>query len=256
MKMSLIEMVQSIMSDMDSDEVTAISDTTESTQVASIIRDVFFQMVANTVIPEHKSLGQLDNADTDSLVFLKIPDTVKRIEWIKYNKLTVDQTDNQWGTLKYLEPETFLHTIMTRPSSEDTTVSVTDPDSGVVLDMIRNDTAPTYWTSFDDEYICFDSYDAAVDAVGLDGTKTMCWVTNIPQWSTDDEAVPDVDDNLFPMFLAEAKATCFALLKGQAVGKIEKQARNQKIYASNDKHRTLQTEKESTGSTGPNYGRR
>lgn len=254
MKMSLIEMVQSIMSDMDSDNVDHLTDTQEASQVASIIRDVYFQMVSNSVIPEHKSLGQLENAASDTLVFMQIPDTVKRIEWIKYNKITDDQDDNQWGEIRYLEPETFLHTVMTRPSSDDTTVSVIDPDSGVTLDMIRNDTAPTYWTSFDDEYICFDSYDATVDASGLDGTKTMCWVTNIPEWNTDDTFIPDIDDNLFPLLLAEAKSTSLALLKGQPVGKIEKQARNQKIYAQNDKHRTLQTEKASTNT--PNYGRR
>jgi hypothetical protein len=254
MKYSLLEMVQSIMSDMDSDDIDTISDTEEAMQVVNIIKDVYFQMVSNSTIPEHEGLGRLESADTDSLVFMKIPDSVKRIEWLRYNKIQTGQTDDQWGEVVYLSPKEFVHIIMTRPSSDTTTVTVTDPDSGVTLDMIRNDTAPTYWTSFDDEYVCFDSYDSVVDPIGLVSSKTLCWVTNIPYWETDDDFIPDIDDNLFPVLLTEAKSTAFSVLKGQAVGKIERQARNQKIYASNDKYRTAQAQKASTNT--PDYGRK
>jgi len=221
MKMTLLELVQSILSDMVSDDVTSIADTPESLQVASTIRDVYYQLVTNQTIPEHQALKQLTSAGVTAKVFMQIPATVQRIESIKYNKIKAGDTDN------------------------------------VFSDMITNDAPPTYWTSFDDDYICFDSYDAAVDASGLVGTKTLCWATVTPTtWAMNDTFVPDIDDNFFPLLLAEAKSTCFMNLKQQANGKVDKQARNQKVALQNDKHRTAAAEKASTGSTGPNYGRR
>lgn len=254
MKQSLLEMVQSILSDMDSDDIDSLSDTAEALQVASTIRDVYFQMISNQTIPEHQSLAQLESADDDTLVFMKIPDTVSKVIWFKYNKIADGDTDNSWAPIVYKTPPEFLDIILKRSSSDTNVISVVDPDSEVTIDAIRNDHAPSYWTSFDDEYIVCDSYDVAVDPQGLDGTKTLLWVNNIPVWAFDDEFVPDLDDNLFPLLLAEAKSTCFVNLKQTANPKIEKQAKNQRIFASNDKHRTDASQKKSTDS--PNFGRR
>ena len=257
MKMTLLELVQSILSDMVSDDVTSIADTPESLQVASTIRDVYYQLVTNQTIPEHQALKQLTSAGVTAKVFMQIPATVQRIESIKYNKIKAGDTDNVFSDILYLSPAAFLKILMGRKSSDTNVVSATDPTSSIALDMITNDAPPTYWTSFDDDYICFDSYDAAVDASGLVGTKTLCWATVTPTtWAMNDTFVPDIDDNFFPLLLAEAKSTCFMNLKQQANGKVDKQARNQKVALQNDKHRTAAAEKASTGSTGPNYGRR
>ena len=42
MKRTLLEMVQSILSDMDSEDVNAVSDTLEAQQVASVIEDTYY----------------------------------------------------------------------------------------------------------------------------------------------------------------------------------------------------------------------
>jgi hypothetical protein len=44
-KMTLLEMTQDILSDMDSDEVNSINDSVESLQVAQIIKTTYFNIV-------------------------------------------------------------------------------------------------------------------------------------------------------------------------------------------------------------------
>ena len=53
MKRTLLSMVQSILSDMDSEDVNAISDSIEAQQVASVIEDTYFNLVSARDIPEH-----------------------------------------------------------------------------------------------------------------------------------------------------------------------------------------------------------
>ena len=47
MKKTVLEIVQDIMNDMDSDKVNSISDTVESQQIAQTVRTVFESMVTN-----------------------------------------------------------------------------------------------------------------------------------------------------------------------------------------------------------------
>jgi len=256
MKMTLLELVQSIMNDMVSDSVVSINDTPEALSIASIIRDTYYQLITNQVIPEHQALVQLTSAGS-AKVFMKMPDTIIKLAWIKYNKIKAGETDNVFGNVIYKKPFEFMQLLLGRKSGDPNVVTATDPTSSITLDMFQSNAAPSYWTTFDDEYICFDSYDVAVDPVGLVSSKTLCWASLTPTpWSMTDSFVPDIDDNVFPLLLAEAKSTCFVDLKQQPNGKVDKQARNQKVALQNDKHRTAATQKASTGSTGPDYGRR
>ena len=56
MKTTLLQIVQSILSDMDSEEVNSISDTTEALQIASVVEDTYYNIVAARDIPEHNTL--------------------------------------------------------------------------------------------------------------------------------------------------------------------------------------------------------
>lgn len=259
MKYTLLEMVQSIMSDMDSDEITAITDTVESEQVASIIRDVYFQFIANNIIPENRQLFQFASALTASKVFLKIPDTISQVLTFRYNVIESGDTINRYSEIQYKNPEDFLRIVMDYDNTDTTVTTTIDPTSSTVI-YVYNDQAPTIWTSFDDKYICVNAYDAAVDASGLVGTKTIGWGTVNPTWTVSGSFVPAMDDNLFPYLLAEAKSTCFVNLKQQANPKIEKQSKDQRIKIQHGKYRTSTTQKASFNPTspfrGPNYGRR
>ena len=255
MKMNLLQMVQSIMSDMDSDVVTSIADTDEAGQVASTLRDVYFQLVSTQTIPEFESLLQLEDAGT-ALVYMKIPDIVKQVYSIRYNVKRATDTFDQIKPIQFYPVQDFLDRITNNKSDDTNIVSATDPTSGLAI-FVRKDKPPEYWTSFDDKYITFDSYDAVADTSGLVASKTLCWGTNNQDtFSLIDSFTPVMDDNFFPLLLAEAKSTCMMNLKQQANPKIERQARNQRIWLQNEKFRTAATENEAISPAYPNYGRR
>lgn len=85
MKQTLLELTQDILSSMSSDEVNSISDTTESTQVATIIKQKYFDIINRVQLPEHDQLLQLDPS-TDPLqpVLMYVPAGVADIKWLKY----------------------------------------------------------------------------------------------------------------------------------------------------------------------------
>ncbi len=54
MQMTLLELVQSIPSDLDSEDVNSISDTIEAEQIASVVRDTYYNIIAGRELPEHQ----------------------------------------------------------------------------------------------------------------------------------------------------------------------------------------------------------
>jgi hypothetical protein len=254
-KLTLLQIVQSILSDMESDEVTDIADTPESEQVASTVRDVYFQMITNKIIPEHHSLVSLTNAGGTAKTFMLIPATVARIQEIWYNKIKTGETRVQYAKIPYMPPDEFLAKSFELDSTASDVTTATDPTSSLTI-YVLNDEGPSYWTSFDDEYVCFNSYDAVVDASGLTAAKTRCSARIIPTWTHTSAGIPDMDENLFPMLLAEAKSTCFVNLKQTANAKIEQQVRQQKVSYQHDKYRTKASQEKSFSSPGYSTGRK
>ena len=85
MKFTLLDMTQNILSAMSSDEVNSISDTTESMQVAQIIKNKYYDIVSRGELPEHQELFQLDPAtDGSTPVLMFVPDGVSKINSIRY----------------------------------------------------------------------------------------------------------------------------------------------------------------------------
>ena len=141
MKMTLLEMVKSIMSDMDSDEVTSITDTVESEQVASTIKDVYDQLVSNEVIPEQRSLKKLEAVSPTNVAFLKIPDDVNVVLSLRYNVIRDGDTAEAYSHVDYKDPECFLTEVLALQTDDAHVVSVLDPNSGVTL-HVRSDGPP------------------------------------------------------------------------------------------------------------------
>jgi hypothetical protein len=85
MKYSLLELTQSILASLSSDEVNSIGDTTESQQVVNIIETVYYNMAARSELPEHQGLIQLVGSDNPiKPVLMTVPSNVTKIEWIEY----------------------------------------------------------------------------------------------------------------------------------------------------------------------------
>ena len=243
MKRTLLQIVQNILSDMDSEDVNSISDSIEAEQIASVVRDVYYNMVSTRMIPEHQELVKLVSLSNSALpTHFQVPDSVKRIDFIRYNVSTT--SDIEFKEIQYIEPLLFL----TLHQDGANVTTVYDVNGNTPL-LIRNDQMPTYYTSFDDLHIVMDSYKSDTDQI-LAENKTQALGHKIPTFTISDNFTPDLDEVLFPYLIAESKSTCFSLFKSGVDQKIEQAARRQKSYMQSDMYRVKKENKR------PYYGRR
>lgn len=225
MKLTLLELVQDILSDMVSDEVNSIDDTIESQSVAQIVKTTYLDMITNRNWPHTRKLVQLDGLANISLpVYLKLPTNLKELVVIEYDCRKLGDTANSYRGLKYKYPDEFLKIMSGRKSDDPNMAVITDP-SGVKLNIFTNK-APEYFTSFNDVDIVCDSYDISVDDT-LKSSKTNCVAYLIPSWERSDTAIPDLPIEAFPALLAEAKSTAFYTIKQMVNEKAEQKATRQ-----------------------------
>lgn len=225
MKLSLLEITQDVMNEIDAEEVNSINDTIESQQVAAIIRSCFLELTSNRNWPQQRKLIQLEGlADLTKPNYLKAPDALKELKFFNYECHKDGETKEVWKEIKYKEPDSFLRYVSGRNSDNSNIIKVTDFGGSDLL--IVNDMAPQYWTSFDDKYIVTDSYDVAVDDT-LHQLKTQCLAYLSPVWVHEDDAIPDLPDEAFALLVAESKSTASLALKQTADQKSEQKAARQ-----------------------------
>lgn len=231
MKRTLIDIVREILSEMDSDDVNALGDTVESLQVASIVRSCYFEMLSSRNWPHLRKLVQLEHSgDPNRPTHMKVPENIKELVFFKYDKAKENSTTLEtYSDVKYKYPDEFLRLTASRNNNNNHVVSVMD-FSGSKLLIIDN-LAPSYWTSFDDNYIVCDSYDKAVDDA-LQKSKTQALLYSNPVWIHLEDAIPDLPDEAFPALVEEAKSTAFITIKQMANDKAEQKARRQERWLS------------------------
>lgn len=248
MKMSLLEMVQDIMSDMSSDAVNYIDETEESLQVVQIIKSTYNEMMTRREWPHLQRLLTLSSYGSVNHPTLMIPpENLRRLEWINYNRRSAAAPQDNFQPVKYLAPNNFVQLTNTRNIANPGVLLVVLP-SGTTIRVLNN-VPPSYWTSFDDSLVVFDSFDRSIENT-LQGPQSQCMAHVYPTWETIDTFVPDIPTHLFPALLAEAKSACFYTLKSQANEKAEQQSSRQQRVMS------MQSWKLAGGITYPNYGRK
>lgn len=253
-KDTLIEIVQDLLSDMDSDEVNSISDTVEADQVARIVRRVYRDMVEELDLPSNGDIITLeDAASVDLPTRLKLPVHTDLVEWIKYANII--QPDDEpleklYKNIRWKSPTDFINIVVSRsPSDTDNQVVAYSPESDILL-PIRTNVAPNYWTSFDDEYIWFDSWDST-QTTTIVANHTLVFARTSTVFSLTDTFTPDLPANLFPYLYAKAKSLCFADIKQSPNQKAEQTENRLRIRTQSNKWRHRHT-----NNMGPNYGRK
>lgn len=230
MKYTLLEVVQDVLNDMDADFVNSIDDTVEAQQVAQIAKTCFNEMISNRDWPHLRMLSQLDASnDLNKPTHMKIPSGVKKLEWIKYDKVKPNETRLRYENVSYLYPDEFLANVMQRNSDNDNVKIVTDFNLTKLL--IIDNAAPTYWTSFDDEWVVFDSYHKDVDDT-LKKSKSQVLIIKEPSWNTTDLFIPDLPEEAFAAYVEEVKSTAFLALKQMPNQKAEQKANRQNRWLS------------------------
>tara|TARA_Y100000015_G_scaffold41115_1_gene46815 strand:- start:1080 stop:1802 length:723 start_codon:yes stop_codon:yes gene_type:complete len=240
MKSTLLQVVQSILSDMDSENVNTISDTVEAQQVASVVEDTYFNIIAARDIPEHNKLIPLVSlSSTARPTHFTYPSRTKQLMRVDYNIGTSSAPD--YREIVYVEPLVFMDRM------DETAKKVTTVDQSVEL-FVGNDKDPSYYTSFNDNHIIMDAYDASVEAT-LASNKTRAFCAIYPTFSQTDSFAIDLDQTLMPLLLAEAKSACMSLFKGGSDPKVEQSARRLKSYVQNDQYKTRLASRNQYGRT-------
>jgi len=219
---------------MDSEDVNSISDTNEAQQIANVVEDTYYNIIAAREIPEHNKLMALTAlSDSTKPTHFEYPTATKHIERVEYNVGTV--ADKNFSVIPFVDPVVFLDHM------DESGLLVETIDGNLDI-FVSASKAPAYYTSFDDEHIIMDSYDSSVES-SLQASKTRAMGSTYPTFSQTDNFEPDLDNTLLPLLLAEAKSACFSLFKGGPDAKVEQAARRLKSYVQNDQHKTRQAHK-------------
>lgn len=248
-KRTLLDMTQGILSAMDSDEVSSIADTVEAQQIARVIEEVYYDLVDEHDLPHTQDLFALEAlADATNPTKMRMPQNASKIEWIKYNR-TIDGTNDSWATIIRKDPDDFVRLCLARDSTDATTYLGVAYDGHITL-YVDITQPPTYWTSFDDEYVWFDAVDQDVDTT-LQSSKCVCFGTLRPAFtSQEDDFIPDLPEQLFGLLYNESMSRCFALWKQTVTPKVEQAASRMRVRQQRNKWRQRVVH------TGVDYGRR
>lgn len=247
-KMTLLKMTQNILSAMSSDEVNSINDTVESQQVAEVIKETYYDLFSTIAVPDRTGIIRLEGlGDLNRPNYLRLPENTISIDWVKYRDANLEEYRN----LYFMDSNDFLEKVFQNKSSHNDVKLVTD-DTGVTF-YIKDNAQPSYYTILNDQYLVTDSYDATYDST-LQASKTFAWGETEETWVEDDDFIPNLDVDMFPLLLSEAKSVCFITLKQQANQKEEQRSRRHRVHLQYRKWRD-KNERATNFARGPNYAR-
>ena len=159
MKFTLLEIVQDILNDIDGDEVDSISDTTEATQIANIVRSTYWHIVSENNLLQWRDMFNLtESSDNDAPVLMTVPTHVLELDWVKYDKKT-SGTDDDYQDVQYMAWDDFIDRQNTLDTDETyvSTMTVTTDDSDTWELKYQTDRHPQYWSTPDGTNIYFNS---------------------------------------------------------------------------------------------------
>lgn len=242
MKQTLLEIVQDVLSRMSSDEVNSIGDTTESMQVATLVKSKYYDIISRADLPEHKQLVQLTpSGDTALPILMYVPTGVGKIEWIKYfDTKEVDTAVVPGYKYVYILPnDQFIDMVNSFNPEESNVAQYTFEDTSNNYPnnftfYYKNDLTPSYCTIISNYYVLFDSFDATQDDT-LQASKMLVSARVMPVFVMEDNFTPDLDDMQFPLLINEVTALAFYELKQMINQKAEQEVKRQWNSAQKNK---------------------
>ena len=170
MRYTLLEMVQQILSALDSDEVNSINDTVESNQVALLLRGVYYDLATELELPEHETVIHLTaSQDITKPCIMQMPSYVINLKDIKYDIREDGETFPNYKQIPYKPFNDFLKWIEFYKNIEDddTGQQMISFNGGTFPFPYRKDRHPEFYTIADDQQIIFTSYRADIESTLL-----------------------------------------------------------------------------------------
>lgn len=247
MKMTLLEMVIKVLNATDGDEINSIVDTVEALETATDIQTVYYDIIGRKDWQFLRVLSTLNSVgDSDKPTHLLLPEHTSKIETLQYNKRQSVGGRNFYKEVYFKYPDEFLTYVNARDNTASNYDEVTDANGAKII--IRNDAHPTYFTSFDDIYVVMDAYNSTIEST-LQGSQTQTLIYKHPEWSVDDNFIPELPAEMFSMFLAECMSFKLAKDTDQLIKKTEQTASRHQRHLSQT-HGVVQV-----GVRLPDYGR-
>jgi len=251
---TLLDIVDSILSDANGDEVDSITDTVESLQCAKLVVSVYEDIFSEYDLQAGKKLFRLDgSADILLPTHMAIPEGMHSVEWVKYNKADLSATQADYRDVTYISPEEFINLVNRRDDSQTNIQTVTDP-SGVSL-RIQNDKAPEYFTLFNARTLVFDSFDTGVDSF-LQQSKTQAYGQQAATLALQDDAVVDLPLELTTLLVNMSRDIYMDTHAGGSTASMSKRANRSRVRAQRLRHTMRNNREQFANHTGPDYGRR
>lgn len=166
-KRTIIQLVQQLGEAIGSDEIDNLDETIEASEIATILEQTVDEVVSRKRWEFLKDrVRQLDDrvAGSTQLNTLVIPSDVTRVNCVRYRD-TNNLTITTFLDVMYMQPCDFLEFVQARDSVDANITAIANSD-GVLINVLT-DNAPTRWTSFDEENITFDAYDASIGTGNL-----------------------------------------------------------------------------------------
>ena len=249
-KRTILQLVQQLGEAIGSDEIDTLDETIEASEIATILEQTVSEVISRKRWEFIKDrVRQLDARaiGQTQLNTLVIPSDVTRINCLRYrdtNNLNV----TTFLDVLYLQPCEFIEFVQARDSS-DTNITAFANADGVLINALTDNT-PTRWTSFDEETITFDAFDASL-GVGNLIVDSVIIADIVPVIDfTDPTATLKVPERMETLIYNEALSTCAIRLRQTVDPKAERVARRQHISLRENEHITNKETQERT------YGRR
>ena len=205
MERTLLYTVQRVLEKLNLDPVNSINDTVDSLLVSREAESTFYDLMTRAEWEDKIDLIEVTSvSDLSQPTTLQLDGEVHNITSLRYDVTTADSQHKEIREICWMEPEEFLNMSYSLNSSNDNVEQVEYKDIPL---LIVNDRMPTYYTSFDNKYLVFDSYDKDTEDT-LNGTKSICYGKKVPTWLQDDEFVIPVQDSLYPLFLSMLSSAC------------------------------------------------
>lgn len=226
MKFTVLEMVQRILESLGDDEVNSINDTIRATQVANIIEENFNELISRGDIAEHHDFYQLiASGDSAKPTLMTLPSDAISLDFLKYDKQTTTDSGVQYHALNFTPLQEFLRLNSGLDPDASNVGSFTQTiDSDTFTFYYRTDDHPSFFTTWDDNTLVFDSYDSAEEST-LTKARTQAYGLVQPSFVVEDSHTPDLDHRQFTLLIQASKAQAFEEIKQTRLHSAEKKER-------------------------------
>jgi hypothetical protein len=232
MKQTLLEIVQRVAEFCSAGSVNSIKDTRESMQIAKIVKETFEDLIIRREIVTGQSLIQLQSiSDLEKPTHLLLPAGVIALDNTRYK--TAKGTLSE---LQYVEPLDFVESSLNLDPTQENITTVKDY-SGVLFN-VYNDRDPSIYTVMTDganECIVFNAYNKSQEDT-LQGVNVVAYGHVLPEFKLEDNFIPPLSIQQFPVLVSRAKTFANKELKDQENALEYDKGRKQFIQVSQKAH--------------------